>query len=82
MKDNETIELSDDKFNELNHIIRSKLTKINNEGSSFIDDDGNESFERCMMEIKKMVSHIKEQTKIVNEKYLHVLKLHMERLTL
>ena len=84
VKDNETIELSDDKFHELNHIIRSKLTKINNKGSSFIDDDGDddEPFEQCMMEIKKMASHIEEQIKIVNEKYLHVLRLHMKRLTL
>ena len=84
VKDNVTIELSDDKFHELNHIIRSKLTTINNKGSYFIDDDGDddEPFEQCMMEIKKMASHIEEQIKIVNEKYLHVLRLHMKRLTL
>ena len=37
--DNEPIELSDDKFHELNYIIRSKLTKINNEGLFFVDND-------------------------------------------
>ena len=84
VKNNETIELNDNKFNELNNIIRCKLTHINNKGSSFIDDDDDddEPFERCMMDIKRIASHIKEQTKIVNEKYLHVLRSHMERLTL
>ena len=37
--DNEPIELSDDKFHELNHIIRSKITKINNEGLFFVNND-------------------------------------------
>ena len=77
--DNETIELSDDKFHELNHIIRSKLSNINNNKLSFVDD---EPFEKYMMEIERRKSYIKKQTKIINEKYLHVLRCHMEYLTL
>ena len=37
--DNETIELSADEFSKLNWIIRSKLTKINNEDLHFVDKD-------------------------------------------
>ena len=77
--DNETIELSDDKFHELNHIIRSKLSNINNNKLSFVDD---EPFGKYMMEIERRKSYIKKQTKIINEKYLHVLRCHMEYLTL
>ena len=36
---NETIELTADKFSKLNWIIRSKLTKINNEDLHFVDKD-------------------------------------------
>ena len=79
-KDNEVIKLSDDKFHKLNHIIRSALTVINNKKLSFVDDDV--PFEKAMMNIKERGLHIKKQTKIINEKYLSVLKQHLEYLTL
>ena len=78
-KDDKVIKLSDDKFNKLNHIIRSSIARINNNELSFVDDN---PFERYMMEIKRRESHIKKQTKIINEKYLSVLKQHIEYLTL
>ena len=67
VKDNETIELSDDEFYKLNSIIRSKLTKINkedllfvnedNEGhSSFIDNNDKGQFEKPSININNKVS--------------------------
>ena len=35
-----------------------------------------------MMEIERRKSCIEKQTKIINEKYLHILKQHIEYLTL
>ena len=54
--DNETIELSDDEFHKLNNIIRSKLTKINNEGSYFVDNDDEEQFEETSININNKES--------------------------
>ena len=46
VKDDETIKLSDHEFHELNHIIRSKLTKINNEGLFFVDNNDDNPLEK------------------------------------
>ena len=73
-KDDKVIKLSDDKFNELNRIIRTSLSKINNKELSFVDDI---PFEKYMMEIERS----KKQSKINNEKYLHILKQYLEYLT-
>ena len=79
VKDNETIELSDDEFHKLNNIIRGKLTKINNKKLSFVDND---PFEKAMMNIKERNLQIKKRIKITNEKYLTALKQYIEYLTL
>ena len=78
-KDDKVFKISNDEFNKLNHIIRSSISHINNKGLSFVDDD---PFEKTMMEIKERDLHIKMQTKIINGKYLSILKQHIEYLTL
>ena len=78
-KDNKVIKISDDKFNKLNHIIRSSISSINNKALSFVDND---PFEKAMMAIKERGLRIKKRTKIINEMYLSVLKQHIEYLTL
>ena len=107
--DNETIELTADKFSKLNWIIRSKLTKINNEDlhfdeepleknpinmnnklSLFIDDNGDDQFEKTPINIndddpfeKAMINarsidlRLKRDIKIVNKKYINYLKLYV-----
>ena len=85
VKDNVTIELSDDKFRKLNNIIISKLTKINNinnKGSHFIDDDDDDPFEKALINIKERNSQLKKHIKIINEKYLSFLKQYIDYLTL
>ena len=78
-KNSEVIKLSDDKFHELNHTIRSSLSNINNNKLSFVD---NEPFEKSMMKIESINAYIKKQSKIVNKRYLSFLKQHIEYLTL
>ena len=78
-KDDKVIKLSDDKFHELNHTIRSSLSNINNNKLSFVD---NKPFEKSMMKIEKKNSYIEKQTNIINKKYLRILRQHVEYLTL
>ena len=54
--DNETIELSADEFSKLNWIIRSKLTKINNEDLHFVDKDNEGPFEKIPINMNNKVS--------------------------
>ena len=78
-KDGNTIMLNNDKFNELNHIIRSSISHINNDQYLLVR---NIPFEGLMMKIESSNAYIKKQTKIVNKRYLSVLKQHIEYLTL
>ena len=54
--DNETIELSADEFSKLNWIIRSKLTKINNEDLNFVDKDNEGPFVKTPINMNNKVS--------------------------
>ena len=56
VKDNETIELSADEFSKSNWIIRSKLTKINNEDLHFVDKDNEGPFEKIPINMNNKVS--------------------------
>ena len=105
----EGLELSADEFSKLNWIIRSKLTKINNEDlhfdeeqleknpinmnnklSLFIDDNGNDQFEKTPINIndddpfeKAIINaraidlRLKRDIKIANKKYINYLKLYV-----
>ena len=77
-KDGNTIMLNNDKFNELNHIIRSSISHINNDQYLLV---GNIPFEGLMMKIESSNAYIEKQTNIINKKYLHILKQHIEYLT-
>ena len=57
-KDDKVIKLSDDKFHELNHTIRSSLSNINNNKLSFVD---NKPFEKSMMKIEKRMHILKSK---------------------
>ena len=59
-KDDKVIKLSDDKFHELNHIIRTSLSNINNNKLSFV---GNKPFEKYMMKIEKRIHISKSKQK-------------------
>ena len=54
--DNETIELSADEFSKLNWIIRSKLTKINNEELHFVDKGNEGPFVKTPINMNNKVS--------------------------
>ena len=105
----EGLELSADEFSKLNWIIRSKLTKINNEDlhfdeeqleknpinmnnklSLFIDDNGDDQFEKTPINIndddpfeKAIINaraidlRLKRGIKIANKKYINYLKLYV-----
>ena len=49
-KNNEVLKLNDGKFYELNHIIRSSISNINNNQYLFVD---NKPFEKTMIKIEK-----------------------------
>ena len=76
-KNNEVIKLDKDNFLELNHIIRNAISNI--KIYEFVDYI---PFEKPMMKIEKKNAYIEKQSKIVNKKYLSVLKQHIEYLTL
>ena len=76
-EDGDTIILNNDKFIKVNHIIRCAIN--NNHMYDFSNDY---PFEKIMTKIDKENRYIKKQTKIVNERYLSVLKQHIEYLTL
>ena len=78
-KNDEVLKLNNDKFIELNHIIRSSISNINNNQLSFVD---NTPFEKPMRKIEKRDTYITKQTKIINKKYMHILRRHVEYLTL
>ena len=78
-KDDNVMKLSDEKFQKINHIIRTSLSKINNKKPSFVDDN---PFEEAMMNIKERNLQLKKQIKIINEKYLSLLRQYIEYLTL
>ena len=52
----EGLELSADDFSKLNWIIRSKLTKINNEDLNFVDKDNEEPFVKAPINMNNKVS--------------------------
>ena len=76
-KNGDTIILNNDKFIEVNHIIRDAIS--NNHIYNF---SNNNPFEKIMTKIDKKNRYIDKQTKIINKKYLHILRQHMEYLTL
>ena len=78
-KNDEVLKLSDDKFIKLNNIIRSAISNINYSHFLFID---NIPFEKTMRKIEKKDTFITKQTKRINEKYIHILRQHVEYLTL
>ena len=79
IKNDEVLKLNNDEFYELNHIIRSSIIHINNNKTSFVD---NIPFEKPMRKIEKKNAYIEKQTKIINKKYLCILRQHIEYLTL
>ena len=76
-KNGDTIILNNDKFIEVNHIIRDAIS--NNHIYNF---SNNNPFEKIMTKIDKKNRYIDKQSKIVNKRYLSVLKQHIEYLTL
>ena len=78
-KDDKVIKLSDDKFYQLNHIIGSCISHINNNEFSLVD---NIPFKKSMMKIEKKNSYIEKQTNIINKKYFCILRQHVEYLTI
>ena len=78
-KDDKVRKLSDDKFCELNRIIRSSISHINNNEFSLVD---NIPLKKSMMKIEKKNSYIEKQTNIINKKYLRILRQHVEYLTI
>ena len=78
-KNGNTIMLNNDEFNELNRLIRSSISHINNDQCLLVD---NIPFEGDMMKIESSNAYIVKQSKIINEKYLHILRQHFKYLTL
>ena len=78
-KSNNILKINDKEFIELNNIIRSSISNINNNKLSFVD---NKPFEKYMIKIEKKNVYIEKQTNIINKRYLSVLKQHIEYLTL
>ena len=76
-KNGDTIILNNDKFIEVNHIIRDAIS--NNHIYNF---SNNNPFEKIMTKIDKKNRYIDKQSKIVNKRYLSILKQHIEYLTL
>ena len=76
-KNGDTIILNNDKFIEVNHIIRDAIS--NNHIYNF---SNNNPFEKIMTKTDKKNRYIDKQSKIVNKRYLSVLKQHIEYLTL
>ena len=68
-KNDEVLKLNDGKFYELNHIIRSSISNINNNQYLLVD---NIPFEKTMIKIEKKDTYIDKQSKIVNKRYLSV----------
>ena len=79
--DNETIELTADKFSKLNWIIRSKLTKINNEDLHFVDkdkdDNDDDPFEKALINAKEIALRLKRDIKITNKKFISLLEVYV-----
>ena len=75
-KNGDTIILNNDKFIEVNHIIRDAIS--NNHIYNF---SNNNPFEKIMTKIDKKNRYIDKQSEIVNKRYLSVLKQHIEYLT-
>ena len=77
-KNDEVLKINYQEFIEINHIIRSSIIYINNNQTSFVD---NIPFKKPMMKIEKKNAYIEKQTKIINKKYLLILRQHIEYLT-
>ena len=75
-KNNEVIKLDKDNFLELNHIIRNAISNI--KIYEFVDYIPFEKYDKN----RKKDIYIDKQIKIVNKRYLSVLKQHIEYLTL
>ena len=78
-KNNKVLKLDKDNFLEVNHIIRDAISNIKKYQYLFVD---NIPFEKTMRKIEKKYIYIDKQIKIVNKRYLSVLKQHIEYLTL
>ena len=78
-KSSNILKINDNEFIELNHIIRSSISNMNNDELSFVD---NKPFEKYMIKIEKKNVYIEKQTNIINKRYLSDLKQHIEYLTL
>ena len=76
-KNGDIISLNNDGFIKLNHIIRCAIN--NNHIYKFSNND---LFEKTMMKIEKNDTYILKQTKIINKKYLRILRHHIDYLTL
>ena len=77
-KNNEVLKINNNNFIKINHIIRASISNIKNYKYSFV----NNPYEEAMIKIKKKERYIVKQTKIINKTYLHILKQHIEYLTL
>ena len=75
-KNDNTIILNNNEFIELNRIIRDSIN--NNHTYEF---SNNNKFEKTMIKMEKKNTYIAKQTKIINKKYLHILRQHIEYLT-
>ena len=75
-KNGNTIILNNNEFIELNRIIRTSIN--NNHTYKF---SNNNKFEKTMIKMEKKNTYIAKQTKIINKKYLHILRQHIEYLT-
>ena len=78
-KNDKLLKLDDKEFIKLNHIIRCSISSINNKQLSFLD---NIPFEKPMRKIEKKNAYITKQSKIINKKYLRILKQHIKYLTI
>ena len=78
-KNNEVLKLDKDNFLEVNNIIRGAISNIKKYQYLFLD---NKPFEKTMEKIERKNRYINKQTKIVNKRYLSVLKQHIQYLTL
>ena len=76
-KNGDTIMLNNDKFIEVNHIIRNAISN-----NSIYDFLNNDPFEKMMRKIDKKDTYLVNQTKIINKKYLRILRRHVEYLTI
>ena len=59
-----------------------QFEKASNKKSLFVDEDDEDNFEMAFNNIRKRNSQLKKQIKIINDKYLTVLKKYLDYLTL